>query len=99
MDRSQLKELEIACLKEAKRNFYVILFGIIEPLLQKVPPTLLLPALVVTPPPSPAQTNLVASETSLEVGINSGLKNTMVKKKFILKILDHLKARNYEVKE
>lgn len=47
--------MEIACLKEAKRNLHAKLSGIVEPFPQKVPPTLLLPAPVVTPTPSPDQ--------------------------------------------
>lgn len=72
------KELDIGFLKEAKKNFHVKLSGIVEPLLQKVPPTLMLLAPVVTLPPSPNQNIMVASEISLEVGSNSRFKKTMV---------------------
>lgn len=70
-------------MKEVKRNFHARLSGIVEPLLQKVPLTLLLHALVVTPPPSPAQTTMVAFETTLKVGNNSGLKKIMVSEELI----------------
>lgn len=93
------KELEIACLKEAKRNFHVILSAIVEPLLQKVPPTLLLPASEVTPPPSPVPTTMVTSKTTLEVGSNSKVKKIVVSEEFIFKNLEHLVAENSEVKE
>lgn len=61
------------------------LYGIVEPQLQKVPLTLLLATLEVTPPPSPDQNNMVVSETTLELRSNSGLKKTMVFEEFILK--------------
>lgn len=91
--------LEIACLKEAKRNFHTRLSGIVEPLLHKVPPTLLLPDPVVTPPPSPVQAPLVIFEPTLEAGSVSGDKKTLNSKEFILKALEHISAENLEVKE
>ena len=64
-------------------NFHARLSGIVEPLFQNVHPTLLLPAPVVSPPPSPAQTTMVTSETTLEVGNNSEVKKTVVYEEFI----------------
>lgn len=86
-------------MKETKRNFHARLSSIVEPLLHKVPPTLLLPAPEVIPPPSLVQTIMVTSETTLEVGSNPGVKKTLVLKEFILKTLEHLSVENYEVKE
>lgn len=42
---------------------------------------------------------MVAYEISLEVGSNYGLKKTVATEEFILKILEHLKAENSEVKK
>lgn len=93
------EELEIACLREAKRIFHAILSRIVEPLLQKVPPTLMLPAPVVTPPPSLDQNTMVAYEISLEVGNKSRLKKIVVTEEFIWKTLEHMTDGNSEVKE
>lgn len=41
------EELEFLWLKEAQRKFHARFSSIVEPLLQKVPPTLLIPALEV----------------------------------------------------
>lgn len=65
------EELEFKWLKEAKRNFHTRLSSIVEPQLQKVPPTFLFSSLKVIPPLSPAHTTLVASETTLEAVNNS----------------------------
>ena len=43
----------------------------------------MLPAPIVTPPPSPAHNILVASQISLEVESNFGLKKTVVIEEFI----------------
>lgn len=45
------RELEFLCLKDTQRNFYAKFSGIVESLLQKVPPTLFLPAPEVEVPP------------------------------------------------
>lgn len=63
------RELEFLSLKEAQMNFHARFYGIVEPLLQKVPPTLLLPAPEVIPPPQPEQLTLATSEKSLEDGM------------------------------
>lgn len=87
------------CLKEAKRNFNARLSSIVKPLLQKVPPTLLLPDLEVIPPPSPIHTTLVASEMTLEVGSVFGVKKTTFFEEFTMKTLEEPKVENSEVKE
>lgn len=86
-------------MKEAKRNFHARLSGIIKPLMQKVPLTLLFPAPAVTPPPSLVQAPLVAYERSLEVFSVSGAKKTVVTDKFILENFERLTIMNSEVKE
>lgn len=58
-------------------NFHARLYGIVEPLMQKVPPTLLLPAPVVTPTHSLVQAPLVTFEPTIEVGSVSGAKKTL----------------------
>lgn len=93
------EDLEVACLKEANRNFHAKPSGIIKPLMHKVTPTLLLPALVVTPPPSTVQASLVASEPSLEVSSAFGAKKTVVTDEFILENFKRLMAVNFELKE
>lgn len=93
------EELGVACLKEAKRNFHVRLSSMVEPLIQKVPPTLLLPAPVVTPPPSPVQAPLVAYEPSLEVASVSGAKKIVVTYEFIMENFERLTVENCELKE
>lgn len=85
--------------KEAKRKFHAILFGVVEPLLQKVPPIFLLLAQEMIPPPSPAQITLVSSETTLVVGSISGVKKTVIFDELIMKTLEHLGDENYEPKE
>lgn len=92
------EELEFVCLKEAKRNFHAKLSGIVEPLLQKGPLMLLLPALEVISPPSSNHTTLVSSETTLEAGSVFGVKKTVIYEEIIMKDLEDLKAENYEVK-
>lgn len=42
---------------------------------------------------------MIAFETTLEVGNNSGVKKTVISKEFILKTLEHLTTEYYEVKE
>lgn len=64
----------------------------------KVPLTLLLPAPVVTHPPSPVQAPLVAFEPSLEVASVSGAKNSRVSDEFILKTFKRLTDENSKVK-
>lgn len=91
--------LEITFLKEAKRNSHARLSSIVEPLLQKVPQTLLLSAPVMTPPPSPVQAPSVTSESTLEVGSVSGANKTLNCEEFILKALERLSTKNSEVKE
>lgn len=59
----------------------------------------MLPASLVTPLHSPYQNTMVAYEITLEDGSNSGLKKTVVYEEFILKSLEHLEAKNSEVKE
>lgn len=71
-------------------KFHARLSGIIEPLLQKVPPTLLLPAPVVTSPPSPVHAPLVTSEPTLEVGSVFGAKKILNSEELILKALERL---------
>lgn len=56
--------------------------------MKKVPPTLRLPTLVMTPPPSPVQAPLVASELSLEFASISSAKKIVVTDVFqLLKLL------------
>lgn len=86
-------------LKEAGRNFHVRLSGIVETLLQKVPPMFLLPAAEVILPSSPPQTTLVSSETTLEVRSDFGVKKTVVFDEVIMKTLEYLVAENSDVKE
>lgn len=86
-------------MKEYKRKFHAILSGIVEPLLQKVAPMLLLVAQKVNPPPSQDQTTMVASKTTLEVGNKSEVKKIVVYEELIFKTLKHLVAENSEVKE
>lgn len=93
------EELEVAFLKEAKRNFHARLPGIVEPLLQKFSPIFLLPTPVVTPLPSLIQSLLVVSELSLQVASVSGAKMFMVSDEFILMTFERLTVANYEVKE
>lgn len=93
------KEIEVACMKEAKRNFHARLSSIVEPLLQKVSLSLLPSARVVTSPPSPVQSPLVASEPYLEVASVSGAKKTMVTDEFIMENFERLMVPNSEVKE
>lgn len=91
--------LEIACLRKEKRNFHTRLFGMVEPMLQKIPSMLLLPAPVVTPIHSPVQSPLVIFEPTLEVGSVFGEKKTSNSEEFILKALERLPVENSEVKE
>lgn len=51
-----------------------------------------------TSPPSPIQTTMVASKTTLDVGNNFGVKKIVVSEEFILKTLENLAAENSEVK-
>lgn len=97
--KGNFKVLEIAFQREEKRNFHTRLFSIVEPLLHNVPPTFLLPAQVMTPPPSPVQDPLVISEPTLKVRSVSGEKKTSISEEFILKALERLSAENSEVKE
>lgn len=93
------KASEFSFLKEAKRNLHARLSSIIEYLMQKVPPTLLLLDLVMIPPPSTLQAPLVSSEPTLDVGSVSGSKKTLNSEEFILKTLELLIATNSEVNE
>lgn len=93
------EKFEFMFLKEAKRNFHAKVSGIVEPLLQKIPPTFLLPTLEVTSPHSPIQPTLVASETTLLAGSGYGVTKTKTYDEVIMKTLEHLEAENFEVKE
>lgn len=53
----------------------------------------------VIPPPSPAQTTLVASDITLEYRSISGVKKTGISDEVIMNTLEHLEAENFEVKE
>lgn len=92
------EELEFMCLKEAKRNFHARLSSIVEPLLQKVPPTPFLPVPEVIPPPSPEQMTLATSEMTPEVASVSRVKKTLVYEEIILKALEDLKVENHVVR-
>lgn len=80
-------------------NFHAGFYGIVEPLLHKVPPTLLLPAPEVIPPPQPEQMTLDTYEKTLEVASSSGVKKSLVFEENILKTLEALKAENSAVRE
>lgn len=79
------KESEFMFLKADKSNFHVRLCGIVEPLLQKVPPMFLIHALEVIPPLSPVQTTLVASELTVEAGSVSWVKKIVISDEVIMK--------------
>lgn len=91
--------LEVACLEEAKRNFHAILFGNVEPLMQKVPINLLLAAPIVTPPASPVQDPFVTFDPSLEVGSVSGAKKFVITDEFILDNFECVTAINYNMED
>lgn len=88
------RELEFLCLKDAQRNFHAIFSHIVEPLLQKVPPTLLLP---VIPPPQPGQLALATSTLQVKSGYR--VKEILVYEEIILKNLEELKAENSAIRE
>lgn len=93
------EELEFMCLKEAKRNFHARLFGIVEPLLQKVPPAFLLPTTKFIPPHSLVPTTLVSYEWTLEDKSIFGVKKNIIFDQVIMKTLEHPATENYKVKE
>ena len=70
---------------EDKRNFHNRLSSIVEPLLQKVPPMLLLHASKVIIPRSPVHTTLFSSKMSLEDGSVSEVKKTVIYEEYIMK--------------
>lgn len=93
------EEFEFLCQKEAKRNLHARLSGIVEPLLQKVPPKFLLPFPEVTSLPSLEHITLVTYEMTLKCGSVSRVKQTMIYEKIIMETLEDLKADNFMVRE
>lgn len=55
------KDLEFLCLQDTQRNFHAKFSRIVEPFLQKIPPTLFLHAPEVEIPPPPQETAIVTS--------------------------------------
>lgn len=94
------EELEFVCFKKTQRNFQARLPGIVEPLLQKVPPTLFLPVPVVKAHPTPTPTPLdiefgsVSERKDVVVAEDSGFAPSL-----LLKTLEELKAENAIVRE
>lgn len=96
------REMELLCLKDTQRNFHAKFSGIVQPLLHKAPPTLLLPAPKMIPHTQETlseQLNLVSSNKTFEVGVVSIVVKTLISKEVILKILEELKVENDMVKE
>lgn len=89
-------------LKDTQRNFHAKFSGIVEHLLQKVPPTLLLPAPEVIPLPQETlyeQLTFITSEKTFEVGVVFEVAKTLVFEEVILKTLENLKSENVVAKE
>lgn len=96
------RELEFLCLKDTQRNFYARFSGIVEPFLQKVPPTLFLPAPEVISFPQETQSEqstLAILEKTFKVGNVYGVAKTLASEEVILKTLEELKAENAVVRE
>lgn len=87
------RELEFLCLKDNQRNFYARFYGIVEPLLQKVPPTLLLstPEVEVHPPLA-QETAIVTSSGTHKSAKAEGSGSEPIP--LVLKTLQELKQEN-----
>lgn len=91
--------MEFLYLREAKKNFVVKLYSIVELVLHKVPLTLLLPSIEAIHPPSPDQMILVAFETTLKARSIYEVNTTVISEEITMKTLEDLKAENFVVKE
>lgn len=94
------RELEFLCLKDTQRNLHARFYGIVEPLLHKVHPTLLVHKwLLLVKKLNLNNLLFVILEKTFEINSVSGVAKTLVSEEVILNTLEDLKDENVVVRE